>query len=79
MRLFSVKHLGQVEESYLEHFSFGIWAGIVLGALAILSIIHAIFPFLFPRLPDKLYRYFVKKATPRLSKVNQILKDKKLE
>jgi|688.fasta_scaffold1118973_2 hypothetical protein len=79
MRLFSGKHLSQVEETYMEHCRFGLWAGVVLGTLSILSLIHAIFPFLFPRLPDKLYQYFVTKATPRLTKVNQILKDKKIE
>ena len=79
MRLFSGKHLSQVEESYLEHCQFGIWAGAVLGALSILSLIHAFFPFLFPRLPDRLYRYFVKTSAPRLDKVKKILRDKKIE
>ena len=79
MRLFSTKHLSQVEESYLAHLKFGIWAGMVLGALAMLSIIHAILPFVFPRVPDKIYNYFIQTASPRLSRINKILKDKNLE
>jgi hypothetical protein len=79
VNLFNGKHLNQVEETYLEHFKFGIWAGFTLGILSILSLVHAIFPFLLPRLPDKLYQYFVQNATARINRVRQILKDKNLE
>lgn len=79
MRLFSKDHLRQVEESYMTHCRFGIWAGLVLGLLAIISLIHAIFPFLFPRVPDKIYRYFVTHSATRLERVSQILRDKNLE
>lgn len=72
-------HLTQVEESYYEHFKFALWAGSVFILLGITSIIHAFFPFLFSRTPDKIYKYFVAKSQQRINRVNKILKDKKIE
>jgi hypothetical protein len=72
-------HLDQVEESYLEHFRFALWAGAVFIVLGITSIIHAVLPFLFSRTPDRIYRYFQKKSQERLNRVNSVLKDKNLE
>jgi hypothetical protein len=79
VNLFNGKHLDQVEETYLEHFKFGMWAGLTLAVLSILSVTHAIFPFLFTRWPDKIYQYFVQNATARLNRVSQLLKNKNLE
>jgi len=73
------KHLSQVEETYFEHFRFAMWAGLVMLLLGIVSIIHAIFPFLFSRMPDKIYRYFQTKSKKRITKVNKILKRKNIE
>jgi hypothetical protein len=73
------KHLEQVEETYLQHFRFAFWAGCVLFVLGIVSIIHAIFPFLFARTPDKIYAYFKKESAKRVDRVNAILKRKGLE
>jgi hypothetical protein len=77
--MINFKHLAQVEESYIAHCKFGLWAGIVLIVLGIVSIIHAIFPFLFVRKPDKIYKYFVAKSQARITQVDQILKSKNLE
>ena len=79
MKIFNYLHLQQVEESYWEHFKFSIWAAMVLGLLSIVSIIHGVFPFLFPRIPDKIYRYFVNASSERMKRVNSLLKKKKLE
>lgn len=72
-------HLDQVEESYFEHLRFAIWAGGVFLLLGTVSIIHAIFPFVLSRTPDKIYRYFVKKSQDRINRVNSILKEKNIE
>tara|TARA_B100000683_G_scaffold45372_1_gene41875 strand:+ start:3262 stop:3510 length:249 start_codon:yes stop_codon:yes gene_type:complete len=73
------KHLEQVEESYFTHFKFAFWAGCVLFILSITSLIHAIFPFMFARIPDKIYRYFQKESEKRVSRVNSVLRRKGLE
>ena len=72
-------HLDQVEETYFQHFKFAIWAAGVFLVLGIISLIHAVFPFVFIRTPDKIYRYFVKKSEQRISRVNSLLKAKKIE
>jgi hypothetical protein len=72
-------HLDQVEETYFQHFKFALWAAGVFLVLGIVSLIHAVFPFVFSRTPDKIYRYFVKKSEQRISRVNNILKEKKIE
>lgn len=77
--MLNFSHLSQVNETYLEHLKFGLWAGIVLFILGIISIIHAVFPFLFDRIPDKIFRYFLKQSNERITRVNKILKDKGLE
>lgn len=79
MKLFNFSHLKQVEESYVQHLAFGLWAGVILLILGILSAVHAVFPFFLSRWPDRLYRYFVDRATPRMNRVNQILKEKNIE
>jgi hypothetical protein len=79
LKLFNFKHLTQVEESYLQHFVFSIWAGAFLCYLGIISLIHAIFPFLFSRYPDRLFHHFVDRSATRRNRVDIILKNKKLE
>jgi hypothetical protein len=78
-KILNFRHLQQVEETYLQHLKFGIWAGLVLLTLGIISIIHSVLPFLLVRFPDTLYRYFVKHSQKRIDRVNQILKKKNLE
>jgi len=73
------KHLSQVEETYFEHFKFAMWAGLVMLLLGIVSIIHAIFPFLFSRTPDKIFKYFQEKSNDRITRVNETLKRKNIE
>ena len=75
----NLKHLKQVEESYFTHFKFAFWAGCVLFVLSITSLIHAIFPFMFARIPDKIYRYFQNESEKRVSRVNAVLRRKGLE
>ena len=77
--MINFNHLTQVEESYFQHFKFAVWAAGVLFLLSVVSLIHAVFPFLFSRIPDKIYRYFVAKSKPRIERVNQILRNKKIE
>lgn len=73
------KHLEQVEETYWQHFKFAFWAGCVLFVLSIFSLVHAVFPFMFSRVPDKIYKYFQKESAKRVDRVNTILKTKGLE
>lgn len=77
--MINFNHLTQVEESYFQHFKFAVWAAGILFLLSVVSLIHAVFPFLFSRIPDKIYRYFVTKSKPRIERVNQILRGKKIE
>jgi len=77
--MINFKHLSQVEETYFEHFKFALWAGLTLILLGIVSIIHAAFPFLLSRVPDKIFRYFLKNSQHRIDKVNKILKEKNIE
>jgi hypothetical protein len=78
-KIFNPDHLSQVEETYLQHFKFAIWAGVVLLLLGLISILHAVFPFLFSRYPDRIYKYFQETSKSRMMKVNSILKQKNLE
>lgn len=77
--MINFSHLKQVEESYIQHFCFAMWAGLVLVLLGTVSIIHAIFPFVFSRTPDKIYRYFQEKSRARIERVNKTLKHKNIE
>lgn len=79
MKAFNPKHLKEVEETYFEHFKFASWAGATLILLGCVSLVHAVFPFLFARLPDRIYRYFVNKSKARIDRVNSTLKTKNLE
>jgi hypothetical protein len=78
-KVFNPRHLSQVEETYWHHFKFGVWAGFVLWYLGLISIIHAFFPFLLSRYPDKIYKYFQKNSSVRLKRVESILKKKHQE
>jgi len=77
--MINFKHLTQVEETYFQHLKFALWAGVVLSALGVVSIVHAIFPFFLSRLPDNIFRYFLKNSQQRIDRVNKILKDKNIE
>ena len=63
----------------LPNFKFAFWAGCVLFVLSIFSLVHAVFPFMFSRVPDKIYKYFQKESAKRVDRVNTILKTKGLE
>jgi hypothetical protein len=78
-KIINFYHLQQVEESYLEHLKFGLWAFLVLSLLALLSLIHAILPFFIARWPDRLYKYFQEKSKARIEKVSRKLQEKNLE
>jgi hypothetical protein len=78
MRVFG-DHLNEVEESYLQHLRFAIWSACYLGGLAILSIMHGLIPYVFPRLPDRIFRHWYGTALPRIKRVNEILASKGLE
>lgn len=77
--IINFRHLSQVEESYFQHLKFALWAGSVLVFLGIVSIFHAVFPFLFDRVPDRIFKYFLKKSNKRVTRVESILKNKGLE
>ena len=74
--MINFNHLDQVEETYFQHLKFALWAGFILTLLGIVSIIHAIFPFLFSRIPDKIFRYFLRNSQARIDRVNKILREK---
>lgn len=72
---FLKKHLQSVQESYLAHLKFGITAGIICLFLGILSIVHAVFPFILPGRPEKIYKYLdTKLVKPRLARIEQVRK-----
>lgn len=77
--MINFQHLVQVEETYFEHLRFASWASAVLFILSVVSIIHAIFPFLFDRVPDKIFRYFIVQSEERVTRVNKKLKQKGIE
>ena len=47
MKYFDFDHLYRVKESYVSHLSFAIKLGSILWVLSFVSVIHAVFPFLF--------------------------------
>jgi len=73
------QHLSQVEEKYSDHLKFGFLSGLYLILLGITSCIHAILPFFLSRVPDKMFVYFLQKTTPRITRVKEILRRKKIE
>lgn len=73
------QHLLEVEEKYSDHFKFGFLSGLYLILLGIISCIHAILPFFLSRVPDRMFMYFFKKTTPRITRVKKILRRKKIE
>jgi hypothetical protein len=73
-----MKHLNQVGETYWEHLSFGMWAAAICLLLSITSFIHAIFPFILPRRPEKIYQYLHCKAQVRLNKITSRLEKESL-
>jgi len=77
--LINFKHLSQVEETYIEHFKFAVWAGCLFLVLGIVSLIHAIFPFILARTPDQIYSYFQRASSQRQRRVEKVLKEKRLE
>ncbi len=79
MKILNFQHLKQVEESYWQHFKFASWAGFYLIYLGLVSLLHAIFPFLVARYPDKLFRDFLVKSQKRLTRVSECLKEKGIE
>lgn len=79
MKLINFYHLTEVEESYLEHLEFSLWAGFFLCYLGMISLLHAVFPFFLSRYPDKLFRHFVDKSFSRRNRVDKILQEKNLE
>jgi len=77
--MINFNHLKNVEESYFAHLYFAIWAGILLTSIGLVSIIHGIFPFLFSRTPDKMFKYFLTHSEKRRTKVDKVLRNKNLE
>lgn len=73
------RHLSQVEETYLQHLRFALWAGTVLIVLGVVSIVHAVFPFLLDRVPDRIFKYFLRKSNQRVTRVDSLLKEKGIE
>lgn len=78
MKIFR-NHLAEVEETYWQHFSFAFWSFLMLFGLALLSLLHGLFPYAFARAPDKVFRYWYNKALPRMKRVNGVLAKKGLE
>jgi hypothetical protein len=78
MKIFNLYHLRQVKETYWAHFKFGIWASMIFFILFIVGTIHAIFPFLLARYPDRIFNYFCKQAQDRLDRVEKILSVKNI-
>lgn len=72
------KHLEQVGETYFEHLKFGMWAAGVCLLLSITSFVHAVFPFILPRTPEKIYQYFHTRAKARLDKITARLEQESL-
>jgi len=64
----SRKHLNDVEESYCQHGWFAIKWGLYIVCTGLASIIHGIFPFLFPFTAPK-----------NLLKLHKIMEDRKEE
>ena len=67
------EHLDQVGETYWEHLRFGVWAAGICLLLSVTSFVHAIFPFILPRKPEKIYQYFHNRAKARLDRITSQL------
>ena len=77
--IINIHHLRQVEETYFQHFRFAAWAAVVLLILSIVSFIHAVLPFVFGRLPDRIFNYFLEHSQNRRETVASVLRKKDLE
>ena len=74
---FFTNHLDSVQESYWTHFKFGIWAAVVCVFLGAISLIHAVFPFLFPGVPERVYKYFKDSSAGRLERIESLRQQSK--
>lgn len=72
------KHLAEVEESYFSHLRYNLWVSAMVLILAIVSFVHAIFPFMFPRWPAMIRNHMMKKSLTRDKHISKALRKKGL-
>jgi hypothetical protein len=74
--LVNFNHLKEVNESYFEHLRFNLWITCSVTVLAVVSLIHAIFPFLMSRWPHAISKYIFKKSLSRTMTVGREIRNK---
>jgi hypothetical protein len=75
-KLINFKHLKEVNETYYEHLVFNLWITASVTVLALVSLIHAFFPFLMSRWPHAISKYIFKKSLSRTMTVGRELRNK---
>lgn len=68
---FDWNHTKNVNETYWEHLGWCIKAFFHLGSVAIVGLLHGIFPFLFADTPDKMILPWVEKFRARRKRTGQ--------
>lgn len=74
-QLINFNHLKEVNETYFEHLVFNLWITGSVTVLAVVSLIHAIFPFLMSRWPMAISKYIFKKSLSRTMAVGRTIRD----
>lgn len=75
-KIINFSHLSEVGETYFEHLVFNLWITCSVTVLALVSLIHAVFPFLLSRWPHAISKYIFKKSLSRTMTVGRQIRDK---
>ena len=65
------KHLSNVGETYWQHLFWTIRAFVHLSSVAVVGLLHGIFPFLFADVPDRMVLPWVRAFLARREKTGQ--------
>lgn len=76
--IINFRHLSEVEESYFSHLRYNLWVSGMVLLLSVISFIHAIFPFMFPRWPAKIRKHMMQKSLTRDKQISKTLRRKNL-
>jgi hypothetical protein len=76
--LINFNHLSEVEEGYFAHLRYNLWVSGMVLILAVVSFVHAFFPFMFPRWPARIRNHMMRKSLTRDKQISKALRRKGL-
>lgn len=65
---FQINHLGQTGQTYFQHLKWAMYAGALLLWAGLASVIHAVFPFVFSEISERITHDLSQRAKLRKSK-----------